>query len=149
VVEIGENIRNRPIKPYSNQSGEGSIFRDGQRGLMRKIKGYYIIRTSVANIVSRYFHPLFCVSTSHEGTKVPDTFVRLPTPVVGPDGVLGHEWLGRMIRATNAESTEPTEKNTDSAVTRYCFAFGTYSNKRVPSVGMEPYTVTLIVESMK
>lgn len=114
------------------------MFREGQRGLMRNIKEYYIVRTIAANIISKYFHPVFCVSTLHEGMKAPDTIVRLLTPVVGSDG---HERLGRMIRATNAESTEPTEKNTDSAVTRYCFAFGTYSNKRVPSVGMEPYRV--------
>ena len=39
-----------------------------------------------------------------------------------------------------AASTAPKEKNTDSAVTRYCFPLGMCSKSSVPSVGIEPFT---------
>ena len=39
-----------------------------------------------------------------------------------------------------AAITEPKEKKTDRAVTRYCLPLGICSSKSVPSVGMEPYT---------
>lgn len=45
-----------------------------------------------------------------------------------------------MRRATKAETTEPKEKKTERAVTRYCFALGMCSRRSVPSVGMEPCT---------
>ena len=34
--EIGENIRNRPVKPYSSQSGEGSDVQRRSAGLDAK-----------------------------------------------------------------------------------------------------------------
>ncbi len=44
-----------------------------------------------------------------------------------------------MIRPTTADSTDPREKNTERAVTRYCLPLGICSSSRVPSVGMDPY----------
>lgn len=52
----------------------------------------------------------------------------------------GHELLGSTRRATTADTTEPTEKKTESAVTRYCFSLGNCSRRRVPSVGIDPPT---------
>ena len=37
-----------------------------------------------------------------------------------------------------ADMTEPNEKNTERAVTRYCLPFGICSSNNVPSVGIEP-----------
>ena len=51
----------------------------------------------------------------------------------------GHELLGSTRRATTADTTEPTEKKTESAVTRYCFSLGNCSRRRVPSVGIDPW----------
>ncbi|EDR14025.1 uncharacterized protein LACBIDRAFT_305379 [Laccaria bicolor S238N-H82] len=47
---------------------------------------------------------------------------------------------GSARRATTADSdtTEPTEKKSESAVTRYCFSLGNCSRRRVPSVGIDP-----------
>lgn len=42
-------------------------------------------------------------------------------------------------RPTTAARTEPKEKKMERAVTRCCFDFGICSNRRVPSVGIEPY----------
>jgi len=42
-------------------------------------------------------------------------------------------------RPTTAARTEPKEKKTERAVTRYCFDLGMCSNRSVPSVGIEPY----------
>jgi hypothetical protein len=50
----------------------------------------------------------------------------------------GHELLGSTRRAATADTTEPTEKKTESAVTRYCFSLGNCSRRRVPSVGIDP-----------
>jgi hypothetical protein len=44
------------------------------------------------------------------------------------------------INATPADRTEPKEKKTERAVTRYCFPLGICSRRRVPSVGIEPPT---------
>lgn len=50
----------------------------------------------------------------------------------------GHEREGMTINATPADRTEPKEKKTERAVTRYCFPLGICSRRRVPSVGIEP-----------
>ena len=74
--------------------------------------------TMTPRTASRYFHPLFCVSTSHSASK--------------------HEFCGRMNSPIIADSTAPTEKNTDKAVTRDCLPSGMCSSSSVPSVGIEP-----------
>ena len=73
--------------------------------------------------IRRYFQPMFCDATSHVA------------------GGGGHELLGMRSSPITAARTAPNEKNTDSAVTRYCFPFGMCSRRRVPSVGIEPYNV--------
>ena len=40
----------------------------------------------------------------------------------------------------SAERTDPREKKTESAVTKYSFPFGMCSRRSVPSVGIEPWT---------
>lgn len=42
------------------------------------------------------------------------------------------------MRPTKAETTEPKEKKTERAVTKYCLFFGICSRRRVPSVGIDP-----------
>ena len=44
-----------------------------------------------------------------------------------------------MARAATAATTAPSEKKTESAVTRYLLLFGNCSRISVPSVGIEPY----------
>ncbi|KXN80840.1 hypothetical protein AN958_07203 [Leucoagaricus sp. SymC.cos] len=70
-------------------------------------------------------------------------------PTIGPDTAFGHEFPGRIMRATNAERTEPNEKKTDSAVTRYCFSLGMCSRRSVPSVGMEPCRSGINIHDVK
>jgi len=78
------------------------------------------LRTTSPRQIKRYFHPLFWTSTSHGWIST------------------GHELFGKTKRATTAARTDPTEKNAERAVTRYCLPFGTLSSIRVPSVGIEP-----------
>lgn len=47
---------------------------------------------------------------------------------------------GKTTRATDAQTTEPSEKKTDSAVSQKCFDCGMDSRKSVPSIGMLPPT---------
>lgn len=77
--------------------------------------------TNSPRAISRYFHPVFCVATSQGA------------------GAGGHDREGMTTKPITAETTEPTEKNTDNAVTRYCFPFGICSSSSVPSVGIDPY----------
>jgi hypothetical protein len=80
-----------------------------------------LLRTMSPRAIRRYFHPLFCESTSQTS------------------GEGGQECCGRTKRATTADRTAPKEKNTESAVTRYCLDLGMCSSSSVPSVGIEPY----------
>jgi hypothetical protein len=71
--------------------------------------------------ISRYLHPWFCVLASQ-----------------GVESV--QEFGGMTKRATTAARTEPSEKKTESAVTKYRLPLGMCSKRSVPSVGMDPLT---------
>ena len=59
---------------------------------------------------------------------------------------LAHLWStvqlfpGSRTSASTAHTTDPSEKNTESAVSQYCLCRGRLSRKNVPSVGMLPPT---------
>jgi len=75
--------------------------------------------TIIPRHISMYCQPVFWVATSQ--------------------GTLGeHEREGITVSATAADRTDPKEKKTERAVTRYCLPLGICSRRRVPSVGIEP-----------
>lgn len=81
-------------------------------------------RTINPTAISKYCHPLFIDATSHGGS---------------PSFLAGQEYPGITIMPTMADNTEPKEKKTDRAVTKYCFPRGICSNNNVPSVGIDPF----------
>lgn len=81
-----------------------------------------MVLTIKAIAASIYFQPRFIIVTSQRSFES-----------------FGQENFGMMMIPTMAEKTEPKEKKTDKAVTRYCLCFGTCSRRSVPSVGIEPF----------
>lgn len=78
------------------------------------------VLTRTPRAIRRYFQPRFSDDTSQGA------------------GAGGHEWPGITASPMTADITEPKEKKTDRAVTKYCFPLGICSSSSVPSVGIEP-----------